>query len=165
MGALSQLSQLALGFSSVSAANTGLAAYGQIQSGQQEKAAYNYDAAVTLEQMQQKMQTTEARYSNLIGRQASAYARAGVDIASGSPLLVMAHTAAEGATEQESEREAGTEQAALERYYGKVAAFKGTVGGISTFLAGLQKFGTTAAGIMGPQGAVPTVPTSMYDSM
>jgi len=66
------------------------------------KALTIYNADMTLQGMQQKMQTSEAKYSNLIGKQATAYARAGVDIASGSPLLMMAHTAAQSGVEQES---------------------------------------------------------------
>jgi hypothetical protein len=110
--------------------------------------------------MQEQMQTTEANYSTLIGKQASAYARAGVDVASGSPLLVMAHTAAQGGVQQESEYQAGTEEAALQKYYGKVAAFNGTVGGISTFISGLSKAALSAASIMGP-GSGSNVPTSL----
>lgn len=147
MGQLSQLQQIGLGFSGLGIFNSAVSGYGQYQSGQKQKAAYDYDASVTLAQMRQKEQTSEAKYSSLIGKQATAYAAAGVDVASGSPLLVMAHTAAQSGTEQESEAQAGTEQAALERYYGKIAAFSGTVGGISTFLSGLSKGGLQAANI------------------
>lgn len=148
MGYLSQLQQVGLGFEGVSAVDSAVSGYGQYQSGQEQKAAYDYDAAVTLDKMQQQVQTSEAKYSNLIGKQATAYSAAGVDIASGSPLLVMAHTASQGGKEQASEVEAGTEEAALQRYYGKVAAFSGTVGGISTFLGGLSKAGMGAASIL-----------------
>lgn len=151
MGSLSNLQQVALGFGGLGLLNSAVSGYGEYQSGQEQKAAYDYNAAVTLQTMEEKMQSTEAKYSTLTGEQASRYAMAGVDLASGSPLVVMAHTAAQGGREQESEYQAGTEQAALEKYYGKVAAFSGTVGGISTFLSGLTKFGATTAGIYGPQ--------------
>lgn len=147
MGQLSSLQQIGLGFSGLGVLNSAVSGYGQYQSGQAQKAAYDYDASVTLQQMRQKEQTSEAKYSSLIGKQATAYAAAGVDVASGSPLLVMAHTAAQSGAEQESEAQSGTEQAALERYYGKIAAFSGTVGGISTFLSGLSKGGLQAANI------------------
>lgn len=150
MGNLSQLQQLGVGFAGVSAGNSAVAGFGEYESGQQQKKAYDYDAAVTLQEMQNKVQTSEAKYSNLIGKQATAFANAGVDIASGSPLLVMLHTSAQGGVEQESEIQAGTEEAALQRYYGRVAAFQGTVGGISTFLSGLSKAGMGIAGILGP---------------
>jgi hypothetical protein len=149
MGQTSQLKDIGLGFDALGAVNSAVAGFGQYESGQQQKAAYDYNADVTLQKSQQQMQTTEANYSNLIGKQATAYAASGVDIASGSPLLVMSHTAGQGGKEQASESEAGSEEAALQRYYGKVAAFSGTVGGISTFLSGLTKAGMNAAQTLG----------------
>lgn len=149
-------------FAGEGALSSAASGFGQYESGQQQKAAYDYNAASTLASMRQNEQTSEAKYAQLIGKQASAYAASGVDIASGSPLLIMAHTAAQGAVEQISEAEAGDQQAALQRYYGKVAAFNGTVGGIGTFLSGLSKAGMSVAGIMNPGGgSVPTVPDSM----
>jgi hypothetical protein len=147
---------------------SGLASgFGQYEQGQEQKSADDYNAQVTLDQMQQKMQTSEAKYSNLIGKQATAYARAGVDIASGSPLLMMAHTAAQSGKEQMSEAQAGDQEAALQRYYGKVAAWSGTIGGISTAISGLSRAGMTAATSMNSSsyGTVPSAPNSMFDSM
>jgi hypothetical protein len=144
MGQLSQLQLLGLGFTGFGGLTSGISGIGLYEAGQQKKAAYDYNAAVTLQRMQEQMQTTETEYANLTGKQASRYAAAGVDIASGSPLLVMAHTAAIGAKEQMSEYQAGTEQSALQRYYGKMAAWEGTVGGISSFLTGLTKAGMQA---------------------
>ena len=140
-----------------------LSGFGQYESGQEQQGAYDYNADMTLQGMQQKMQTSEAKYSNLIGKQATAYARAGVDIASGSPLLMMAHTAAQSGVEQESEAQAGTEEAALQKYYGKVAAWSGTIGGISTAISGLSQAGMMASMSMNSSsyGTVPTVPNSM----
>ena len=102
--------------------------------------------------MQEQEQTSEVKYSTLMGKQAALYAKAGVDIASGSPLLVMAHTAAQSAVEQTRENQAGTEQSALDRYYGKIAAWNGDMGGISSFLSGLANTGSRVAGIMGSSG-------------
>ena len=147
MGNLSQLQQVGIGFAGLGAVNSAVSGFGQYEAGQEQKGAYDYNADVTLLEMQQKMQTTEAKYSNLIGRQATAFANSGVDIASGSPLLVMLHTAAQGGVEQASEKEAGTQEADMQRYYGRVAAFQGTVGGISSFLSGLTKASTSVAGI------------------
>lgn len=153
MGSLTGLQQVGMGFAGLGALNSAVSGYGQYQSGQEQKAAYDYNADVTLDATRQQQQATEAKYSQLIGKQATAYAQAGVDIASGSPLLVMAHTAAQSAAESESEARAGTEEAALDRYYGKVAAFKGTIGGISTFISGLSKAAMTDASIMGPSSS------------
>jgi hypothetical protein len=160
MGNMTGLQQIGLASAGSGAVSSAVSGFGQYESGQQQKEAYDYNASMTLQQMQEQMQTTEANYSTLIGKQASAYARAGVDVASGSPLLVMAHTAAQGGVQQESEYQAGTEEAALQKYYGKVAAFNGTVGGISTFISGLSKAALSAASIMGP-GSGSNVPTSL----
>ena len=148
MGSLTQLQQIGLGASGFQAAGGILSGVGQYQSGQAQKAAYNYNAAVALEQSEEQMHTSEEKYSALIGRQASLYAKAGVDIASGSPLLVMAHTAAQGAEEQEGERGAGEEQASMQRYYGKVAAYTGTIGGITSFLSGLSSSSLSAVKVL-----------------
>lgn len=110
---------------------------GEYQSGQSEKAAYDYNAEVVLANMRNKMVASQEQYSELVGKQASAYARAGVDITSGSPLLIMATTAGRGGREAAQIEQQGTEEATLQRYYGKIAAFKGTFGGIGSFLKGV----------------------------
>lgn len=148
MSNLTGMQQLGLGFTGAGAVGAGVTGLGQYESGQQQRAAYDFNADMTLQAMQDKQKTTEATYTNLIGKQATAYAAAGVDITSGSPLLMMAHTAAQGGTEEASEAEAGTEEAKLQRYYGKVAAFNGTVGGISSFISGLGKAGAQAATLL-----------------
>jgi hypothetical protein len=137
-----------LAFAGVGGIGSLFTGIGQIQSGQEQQAAYNYNAAIALQNAQQQEQTTQAKYSALIGKQASSYAKAGVDIASGSPLLVMAHTAAQGATEEARENTAGTEEAALQQYYGKVAAWSGMSSGIGSFLSGMSKTGLQVATIL-----------------
>jgi hypothetical protein len=153
----------------IGVAGSAVAGIGQYQSGQQQKAAYDYNADVTLENMRNQMQANQQKYSVLTGKQASAYSAAGVDIASGSPLLVMMATAARGAQEGEQMEQAGSEEAAMQRYYGKIAAFTGTMGGIGTFLSGLTKSMTSFAGATAqtpaPTGGVPTVPNAMFDKM
>lgn len=111
--------------------------YGKYQSGQNQQAAYDYNAQITLQTMRDQVEANQQKFSSTIGRQASSYAASGVDIASGSPLLVMAATAARGARESAQIEEQGTEQAALQRYYGSMAAFSGTMSGIGSFLSGI----------------------------
>jgi hypothetical protein len=118
--------------------SSALAGYGQHEAGQAEEAAYDYNAAITLENMRSTMRASQQKYSELVGRQATAYARAGVDITSGSPLLMMTATAARGGAQAAEISTAGNEQAALQKYYGKLAAWKGTFGGIGTFLKGMS---------------------------
>jgi hypothetical protein len=117
--------------------SSALSGVGKIVSGQQQKAAYDYNADVTTLNTSNEVVANQQKFSELAGRQASAYAGAGVDIASGSPLLIMAATAARGAQQGEQIEEAGTEQSALQRYYGKIAAFTGTMSGIGSFLQGM----------------------------
>ena len=145
MGNLTALQGAQLGFAGSNAISSIASGFGQYEFGREQKAAYDYNAQVTLDQTNQKMQTSEAKYSSLVGKQATAYARAGVDIASGSPLMMMAHTAAQSGVEQESEAQSGTAQAELQRYEGKVAAWSGTIGAISTAISGLSKAGMTAS--------------------
>jgi hypothetical protein len=110
----------------------------QFEAGQAGKSAYGYNARVAMEESRGKQSEVEQKFDRLMGRQASLYAKAGVDISSGSPLLVMTETAREKGQEESDIGRAGREQAALDKYYGKVAAFSGTMGGMSTFLKGLS---------------------------
>lgn len=110
---------------------------GKIISGQQQQQAYDYNADVTTINTSNQVVANQQKFSELVGRQATGYAGAGVDIASGSPLLIMAATAARGAQQGEQIEEAGTEEANLQRYYGKIAAFTGTMSGIGSFLQGM----------------------------
>ena len=116
-----------------------ISGFGQVESGQQQKSADDYNADITLDNMRNQMVANTQKFSALIGKQGSAYAASGVDIASGSPLLVMAATAARGAQEGKQIEQSGTEEANLQRYYGKIAAWSGTMGGIGSFLGGLSK--------------------------
>lgn len=131
--------------------------FGKYEQGQAEKSADDYNADITLENMRDQVEANQQRFTSLIGRQASTYAGAGVDIASGSPLLIMAATAARGGRQGEQIFEQGTEEAALQRYYGKVAAFRGTMGGIGSFLSRITQ---AATGYYGATSKLPdpTVP-------
>jgi hypothetical protein len=112
---------------------------GQVMSGQEQKSADDYNSDITLQNMRNQMVANTQKFTQLVGKQATGYAGAGVDIASGSPLLIMLATAGRGAQQGEEIEQSGTEEAALQRYYGKIAAWSGTMGGIGTFLSGLSK--------------------------
>jgi hypothetical protein len=85
----------------------------------------------------------------------------GVSIASGSPLLIAVSTAMKSDEEYQGIHEAGTNKAALEDYYGTMAAYTGTVGGIGSFLSGLQKSGMMYS--MSQKGVSPYVnPSTMW---
>ncbi len=89
------------------AVGTAVSAYGQYRSGQaaeavgeqnQQIAEYNAkvaesDAAASKEKAAYDEEQTRRKYASIIGQQRAAYAKAGVDIAEGSPLLVMSQQA------------------------------------------------------------------------
>ena len=149
-------------------ATSALSGVGKIISGDQQEKAYDYNAAVTQINTENQVVANQQKFSELVGRQATAYAGAGVDIASGSPLLIMAATAARGAQQGEQIEEAGTEQANLQRYYGKVAAFSGTMSGIGSFLSGmtsdLSAYGKLTNQAV-PNYPVPTAGMDIYDGL
>ena len=118
-------------------ATAGVGAAGKIASGFEQKQAYDYNADVTMLNTNNEVVANQQKFTELVGKQASTYAASGVDIASGSPLLIMAATAARGAQQGEQIEQAGTEQANMQRYYGKLAAFSGTMSGIGSFLSGM----------------------------
>jgi hypothetical protein len=145
-----------------------IAGFGQIEAGQNQKSADDYNADITLDNMRNQMVENTEKFSALVGRQGTAYSAAGVDIASGSPLLVMAATAGRGAQQGEQIREAGTQAAALQRYYGKIAAWSGTMGGIGSFLSGLSKSAAgynSATSNPSASSGVPTAPNAMFGSL
>lgn len=111
---------------------------GQITAGKQEQAADNYNAQIDLQNMSSNMIANEQRYSTLVGKQAAAYSASGVDITSGSPLLMMAATAGRGGRQAAQEYQAGTEKSTLEQFYGKVAAWRGKLAGIGSMLSGIS---------------------------
>jgi hypothetical protein len=146
--------------------SSALSGVGKIISGNQQKQADDYNAAVTTLNTSNQVVANQQKFSALVGKQASSYAASGVDIASGSPLLIMAATAARGGQESEQIEQSGTEEANLQRYYGKIAAFSGTMSGIGSFLSGmtsdLSAYGKLTNNPT-PTSSVPDVPMSMYE--
>ena len=128
------------------------AGLGQRAAGQQEQAGFDYNAEIDLLNMDNQMVANQQRYTQLVGKQATAYAASGVDITRGSPLLMMAATQGRGGRQAEEIYQAGTEQSTLDKYYGKIAAWRGTVGGIGTFLGGISR---SAIGYLNATGYMP----------
>ena len=125
----------------VSIAGTALSAVGQYRAGQAASAAHEYSAGIIERRSAQEEELSRERLSKLMASQRALYAKAGVDISSGSPLLVLAETAAEGEKEALAIRRGGKEEATLERYYGKQAKRAGKIGAFSTFLTGMGQAG------------------------
>lgn len=147
--------------------SSAVSGFGKIEQGKDEQQAYDYNAAVITQNTNNQVVANTEKFTELAGRQATAYAGAGVDIASGSPLLIMAATAARGAQQGEQEKQAGDEEAALQRYYGKIAAFGGTMAGIGSFLSGVSQDASayTRATSNPVPGGIPTVPDSMFGGL
>ena len=137
-------------FSAVGALSSAASGFAQYKQGQAQEGAYDINSKIALQQMQDEAKASQLKYQNLIGKQRSLYAAAGVDITSGSPLLIAVDTAAQGAEDTDRIKRAGMYQSALDKYYGNMAAFSGTVGGVSTFLTGLTKSGMIAQQQKGP---------------
>ena len=128
-------------FAGMGAVGSAASAFGQYKQGQAQRAAYDYNADATLEKMREDEETSAAKFGHLMGRQRSLYAKAGVDIASGSPLLIAMDTAMQATEEQQRIKASGTTEANLQRYYGKVAESSANTSAFSTFLSGLSKAG------------------------
>jgi hypothetical protein len=118
--------------------SSAIGGYGKYEQGQQEKAAADYNANIAIEDASAKAVVNAEQSAEIRGKQASGYAGAGVDIASGSPLLIMAATAARKAQQGEQIVQAGAEESTIDRYYGKIAAFGGTLSGVGSFLSGVS---------------------------
>jgi len=137
------MSDLMAASGAASVVASGVSGWAQYQKGQSEQAAYDYNSNVVIENMKNQEITSEDKYAALMGRQRSAFGKSGVEMTSGSPLLVLANTAMQGMEEHDSIEQAGTHQAALDTYYGQQAAYAGTVGGVNQFLSGLSHAGLT----------------------
>lgn len=125
-----------------SIAGVGLSAVGQLKAGRDQAAAFDYNARITEKKTNQAEFDSRQRLKRLISSQRALYAKAGVDLASGSPLLVLAETAAEGEREALSIRSGGRSDADLQRIYGRQAGSAGIIGAGSTLLTGLGTAGT-----------------------
>lgn len=141
----------------ISLMGTGIGAFGSIKQGRMQQSAYNYNAKIdqqkaqlALDRMVEEKEASRSKYATLKGKATATYAKAGVDIGSGSPLLVLTDMAQQAQDEQESIRKWGESgyaaemsQSELNKYYGKVAGYGGRLTGISGFLTGLGRTGLT----------------------
>lgn len=138
--------------------SSAVSGFGKIEQGQEQQKAYDYNAAVAVQNAANQDAASKQKFAERIGTQASAYAASGVDIQSGSPLLIMAATAARGGREGEQIEEAGDEQSVLDRYYGKMAAFGGTLSGIGSFLNGVSSAATSYGKVLSNPTPTPAGP-------
>ena len=136
-------------------AGTGIAAYGQYQAGQSQKAMADYNAKLARNEAIARDQATAAETERMrsekkrmISAQRAAAGKTGAMISEGTPLLVMAEDA--GLMELDilnmkrtgaMQAQASRSEATLSKYEGKQAARAGMIGAGSTLLSG---FGTAA---------------------
>jgi len=137
----------------IAAVGVGMSAYGQYQSGQAQEKAYKFNAAIAEQDAAAERKKADyeegqarLRLRQLIGTQRTLYAKAGVDLASGSPLMVLADTAARGEEDLEMIKYGGDvsvarqrNQASLQLFYGKQSRTAGTIGAFGTAAAGFSQ--------------------------
>lgn len=121
------------------AAASTYAAYETKRAGEREEGVRE----VRAQQIERKAREEEAesreKVKRLLASQRALYAKAGVDITSGSPLLVMVETEEEGEEEALAIRRGGREGAAMERFYGSEARKAGKRKAFGTLLTGLAR--------------------------
>jgi len=136
----------------IAAVGVGVSAYGQYQSGQAQEKAYKFNAAIaeqdaTAERKKALYEESQARFrlKQLMGTQRTLYAKAGVDLSSGSPLMVLADTAARGEEDIQMIRYGGDvavaqqrNRASLARFYGSQAGKAGTIGAFGSAASGFS---------------------------
>ncbi len=138
----------------VSIGGTLLSSYSQYQSGQTQGQAYNIqgdilesEAVAEKERAEYEEKLQRRKTAALLGQQRSLYAKSGVDIYSGSPLMVMADTAAKGEEEALMIRKGGDvaatskrNKATLARYYGSQSKKSGMFGAFGSTLEGVGDY-------------------------
>jgi hypothetical protein len=134
-----------------SLAGGALSAYGQYRQGEAQNEANEYNANMSLAKADQEERESREKLKKLMGTQRVLYAKAGVDLSSGSPLMVLANTAAEGEEEALNIRARGQNEANMYRWYGKQAKKGANISAGSTFLTSLGQAGTQYASMSGPK--------------
>jgi len=129
-------------------AGAAIAGYGMIQQGQYQKASNEYNAQISerdAEAARRKAQldadASAAKFKSLLGRQRALYAKAGVDLSEGSPLLTMTYQAEEAEKDRQAilyegktAEQSDLDRAKLFRFSGSNAATGSYIGAGSTFL-------------------------------
>ena len=126
---------------------TGVSVYGQMKAGRAEEAASEYNAQLAEQKAFEEETASRERLKKLMARQRALYAKAGVDIASGSPLLVLADTRDEGEDEAMAIRYGGSATASQQRFMGRQARRGANIGATGTFLTGLGQAGINYYGM------------------
>jgi len=132
-------------------AGAAVSAYGAIRQGQQAKEASEYNAkqselaaAQAKEKAAYDAETSSMQFQELMGKQKALYAKAGVDLSSGSPLLTMSFQAEQAERDKQAilysgktASDSAITRASLFRNSGSDSQTAGYISGGSTFLSGL----------------------------
>ena len=144
-------------------------AVGQIKQGKAQREAYEQNAeiarqnAIATEKQAAYEESMQREKANALkSRQRALYAKAGVDITSGSPLIVLSEDMERAEADALAIRYGGSvkktqylNQANLSDYYGSQAESAGKTGAFSTLLSG---FGSMGMGYLGYKKGINTMP-------
>lgn len=118
--------------------------------GKAQESVLKRNAYMAIEESQMAQTASRKRTAQLTSQQRALYAKAGVDISSGSPLLIMSDTAAQGKLEEERIKWSGMEQYKMGRYYARLAKTAGNASSTTQALAGtLETIKTIASAVAG----------------
>jgi hypothetical protein len=120
---------------------TAVSVFGRVQVGRDQAQALEVNAQITERQAQEQERNARIRLERLKSSQRAQFAKAGVDLTSGSPLMIFAETELLGEQEIEAIRTTGVETAAQKRAQAGRAVRAGQIGGATTLLTGLGSTG------------------------
>lgn len=143
-----------------------VAAYAAYEQGQQAQEVQKYNAKVqenrAIEETQRAAfdaQRSREQSRRILANQRAVYGSSGVDVAAGSPLLVMADSAKQAELDAQVILSGGQARASdawaranIARYQGKAAAQAGTINAGTTLLSGATRAYGTYAGTGGGGG-------------
>lgn len=118
-------------------------AQAQQEAGRAEQDAYNVNAALAKQKGEQEEEISRDRLRRLMATQRTLYAKAGVDLSSGSPLSLLVATKAEGEKEALNIRIGAQKEAAVDEWSGVLANKTAQTKSRSTLLTGLAQTAST----------------------
>ncbi|MCK5504209.1 MAG: hypothetical protein KAJ10_03560 [Thermodesulfovibrionia bacterium] len=128
----------------IGAVGVGVSVVGQRRAAKEARSAREMQATAIAREGVQREEVARTRLKKLLASQRALYAKAGVDLSTGSPLTVLADTAARGEQEALNIRRGATEGAGITRFQGAAEARAGRTRATGTLLAGLATTGGSA---------------------
>jgi hypothetical protein len=133
-----------------------VSAFGSYRQGQQQKSVAEYNAAIARNEAEAARQkaafdaeTSREKYARLMGRQRALYSKSGVDITSGSPLLLLADQAYEAERDKQAILYSGEvsatkdlNQASMFEYAGENAESAANLTAGTSLVSGIANAGT-----------------------